>query len=58
MNILNGRCRYCKAAVKLMSGQWKHDGIATLIHFIKYGREGLAAQDHLALAGPFKGSAQ
>lgn len=36
---LTGKCRYCKAPLKLIDGAWMHDGIWTLVHMVKKNRE-------------------
>jgi|GEM_PF-3637468 len=51
---MKGKCRYCKCRVELINGTWQHDGIATLIHFIKFGKNP-GSQEQYALAGPSKG---
>ena len=36
---MSGKCKYCKATVTLIAGDWKHDGISALVHIIKQTRE-------------------
>lgn len=39
---MNGKCRFCGCKVWLKDGKWLHDGIGTLVHFIRHRKEGQA----------------